>query len=101
MQTKSFRPLYLVEKLSKGIGIDIVYAFEDLVFFEHSELLVQFDDSREERLKVYFHAQGTDRDRLSDLVTSAAQSQDIDVALAGSFTLKQKEGTEEVEVVFS
>ena len=37
-----YRPLGLVKQLLEEIGIEVTYAYEDLVFVQHNPILLQF-----------------------------------------------------------
>lgn len=37
-----YRPLGLVKSLLEGIGLEITYAYEDLIFLQHNPVLLQF-----------------------------------------------------------
>jgi hypothetical protein len=37
-----YRPLGLVKTLLEGVGLEITYAYEDLIFLQHNPVLLQF-----------------------------------------------------------
>lgn len=39
-----YRPLGLVKTLLEGIGLEITYAYEDLIFLQHNPALLQFGE---------------------------------------------------------
>ena len=53
--TIAFRPLAEVKMMLEETGNDISYAYDDLIFVEHTAFLIQFDDEKPENLKLYFN----------------------------------------------
>ena len=43
----AFRPLGLVKEMLEGMGLEITYAYEDLIFVSHNAFLLQFEDENE------------------------------------------------------
>ena len=39
-----YRPLGTVKQMLEELGVDITYAYEDLVFIQHNPILLQFGD---------------------------------------------------------
>jgi hypothetical protein len=83
-------------------GLDVTYAYDDLVFVEHSPFLIQFDDDNPRNLKLYFNTdcESDAAGKLEAQLTAAATAKDFTIQKSGRFTLQQKEGAEEVEVKF-
>jgi DNA-binding IclR family transcriptional regulator len=44
MQEMTLKPLGQVKELVESLGMEISYAYEDLVFLQHNGFLLQFDD---------------------------------------------------------
>ena len=68
-----FRPLGTVKEMLEQIGMDISYAYEDLIFLEHNHFLLQFGEVGE---ILFFYANVDTADdesvRLFDQVRSVA-----------------------------
>lgn len=54
-ENQGLRPLYLVNELAQAVGEEITYAYDDLAFISHSEVLIQFTDSSDNSLNLYLH----------------------------------------------
>ena len=98
-----FRPLNLAEQLAEDMKTTITYAYDDLVFFEHSAVLIRFDTDDVARLHLYVNAE-TDynaRDKIRKQWLEAAEKRTIALTDNGMFTLEQKPGKEELTIRFS
>lgn len=98
-----FRPLNIVEKLAKEIGAEITYAYDDLVFIGHSEVLLQFDDDDDGSLLLFINTAVANDIQASLLKRwlEIAQSQNVSLKYRGLFSMDQKEGSEEISLRFS
>ena len=87
--------------LKEAVGQDISYAYDDLVFPEHTAFLLQFDDSNENNLFCYFHKDciPDDRQQISEKLYNVCTDEKCTLTLKGAFELTQKEG-EELEIQF-
>jgi hypothetical protein len=43
----AYRPLGLVREMLASMGLELTYAYDDLVFVSHNAFLLQFDDAGE------------------------------------------------------
>lgn len=81
-----FRPLGTVKEMLEQIGMDISYAYEDLIFLEHNHFLLQFG---EEGAILFFYANvETPADasvRLFDQVRSAAVKEGLTLLHRGRY----------------
>lgn len=96
------RPLYRVNELAQAAGQEVTYAYDDLVFIAHSEVLIQFIDEDEAALNVYLH---TDLDHQRFGATKAkyeiiAKQQGTRLYYKGRFSMQAKEGREEINLQF-
>ena len=63
-----FRPLEKVRTiLQTAIGLDIMYAYDDLVFTEHGVFLFQFDNENEQQIICYSHEDFDPQERANQL----------------------------------
>lgn len=103
MTQKAIRPLYHVEALAREAGYEITYAYDDIVFLKHSEVLVQFSNVDENQLRIYLH-RDLDEATASDVslkLTRGAKGQDFTIIFVGSFTMEQKpDAKDEIELIF-
>ncbi|WP_319592296.1 hypothetical protein [uncultured Draconibacterium sp.] len=52
----NYRDLEAVRQIvNNATGLDISYAYEDLVFPEHGAFIIQFNEDSNEKLHCYFH----------------------------------------------
>lgn len=98
----NFRPLGIAKEIINTTGLDVTYAYDDLVFVEHSPFLIQFDDDNPQNLKLYFNidCEVDAAERLEAQLTAAARTKAFTIRNSGKFELKQKEGVEKFEVRF-
>lgn len=98
----NLRPLGTAKEIINTTGLDVTYAYDDLVFVEHSPFLIQFDDDNPKNLKLYFNldCEADAAEKLEAQLTIAATAKDFTIQKSGKFTLKQKEASEEFEVKF-
>ncbi|WP_269522995.1 hypothetical protein [Coraliomargarita parva] len=99
-EPNKLRPLYLVNELAQAVGQEVTYAYDDLVFISHSEVLVQFND--DESLNLYLHK---DLDEALYGSTKAkyeitAKEQGTPLYYKGRFSMETKEGKEEINLEF-
>ena len=100
--TIAFRPLAEVKMLLEETGNDVSYAYDDLVFVEHTAFMIQFDDEKPENLKLYFNTEvdGRESDNIKMDLDKAAKKRKFKLVDSGYFKLKQKENTEEFDILF-
>lgn len=96
------RPLGIAKEILAGIGLEVTYVYDDLVFVEHTAFLLQFDDVNPENLKLYFNVdcEAEAAETLEAQLIHAAKAQNFTIQNNGKFELKQKEGVEEFEIRF-
>lgn len=96
-----FRNLEVVREIVKeATGLDITYAYDDLVFPEHMAFLIQFDDNNDKNLYCYFHSDcnPVDKTKLFNQISEVSSQKDFAIENNGIFKLHQK--GEEVEIRF-
>lgn len=83
-----YRPLGLVKEILDGLGIEVTYAYEDLVFLQHNPVLLQFGQVGE---ILFFHVNvetdETEADQLFAAIRSAADGQGITLVRRGRYRL--------------
>ncbi|MGD9931070.1 MAG: hypothetical protein AB7U05_13710 [Mangrovibacterium sp.] len=100
--TIAFRPLSEVKMILEEAGTDISYAYDDLVFVDHTAYLIQFDDLNKENLKLYFNIDLNELDArsLGKKLKMLVEKHHMTLTPAGKFSLKQKDGSEEIDISF-
>lgn len=98
----SLRPLGVAQEILADLKLEIVYAYDDLLFVEHNTFLVQFDDAQRTNFKVYFNAECEEDTvaRLEQALTEAAKSRECTIENCGEFELATQEGSNEFQVRF-
>jgi hypothetical protein len=98
----NYRPLGITKEIVSTTGLEVTYAYDDLVFVEHSPFLIQFDDETPTNLKLFFNidCEADAAKRLEEQLTTAARAKEYTILNSGKFTMVQKEGAEEFDVRF-
>ena len=87
--------------IKDGSGLDIAYAYEDLVFSEHGIFIFQFDAKNANIFYCWFNKDCVENDRISllnSLVKSAVLNK-VEVIYKGKYEMIQKED-EQISVNF-
>jgi hypothetical protein len=81
--------------------LDISYAYDDLVFPDHTAFIIQFDDNAPNSFFCYFQkeCEPKEREQLLNELTRAFEKEKCSLFPKGSFSLKQN--GEEVDIIFS
>lgn len=96
-----FRDLEKVREIIKeATGLDLTYAYDDLVFPENVAFIIQFDDDNESNFFCHFHEESNEEDRkqIFNALTTVCNQKECTIEQKELFTLKQK--GEEVEIHF-
>ncbi|BBO85724.1 hypothetical protein DSCO28_62900 [Desulfosarcina ovata subsp. sediminis] len=97
-----FRPLGIAKEIVNETGLDVTYAYDDLVFVEHSPFLIKFDDDKPNNLKLFFNVDcETDAaQKLEIQLRQAAEERKFTIEPCGRFELVPKPDTEELDIRF-
>jgi hypothetical protein len=87
----------------ESTGLDLGYAYDDLVFSEHGIFIIQFDAQNSRKLYCYFNSDCYDveRDRMLGNLVEKAGTMQFDFSFRGSFSMKQLAENQEIEIVFN
>jgi len=97
-----FRNLEKVRSILKdATGLDVSYAYEDLVFPDHTAFIIQFDDSNATNFFCYFReeCEMADRKLIIESLKSICNKNSCTILNKGAFKLGQI--GEEVEIKFT
>ena len=85
----------------EGTGLDVTYAYDDLVFPDHTAFIIQFDELTPNGLFCYFHQDCNPEEQQAILsrLTENSMKKKYLLAYKGTYQLEQKEG--EVEIKFN
>jgi hypothetical protein len=86
--------------IKEATGLDVMYAYDDLVFPEHAAFLMQFDDQNVNNYACYFHEDCivADKKQLLDNLTKICTQKKCTLVPKGAFSMNQK--GEEFEIHF-
>jgi hypothetical protein len=86
--------------MKEATGLDICYAYDDVVFAENAVYIVCFDDNDNNLLHCYFNRECIEDVKLDfqEKLVEIAKLNGVTMNLHGVFDLKQKEDSEEMEV---
>lgn len=88
-----YRPLGLVKQILEEIGIELTYAYEDLIFIQHNPILLQFGKVGE-MLFFYTNEDTEEAEALQLFATiqTKASSHGITLVQRGRYRLSEAEG---------
>ena len=98
-----FYDLEMVRFLIKdGCGLDIAYAFEDLVFSEHGIFILQFVGESSQNLFCWFNKDcyEAEREKIFDSLMKSAVLNGFELNYKGDYSMTQKENSEEIDLKF-
>lgn len=96
---------YNLEKIrfiiKDGCGLDIAYAYEELVFSEHGIFIFQFDVKNSDTIFCWFNQDCIETDRISLLtsIIKTATLNKMNILYKGKFEMNQKED-EQISLIF-
>jgi hypothetical protein len=95
-------PMGKLLNLIETAGYKMEYHFDDLVFIDNTSLLFRFDLKDYETVYLHFN---TECDagavvKLIPFLMKLAEEEALPLKIGTDFSLRQKEGSEEIEVVF-
>src|ERR1035437_1068158 len=97
---------YNLEKIrfiiKDGCGLDIAYAYEELVFSEHGIFIFQFDVNSSDTIFCWFNQDCIETNRISTLTSliKTATLNKMNILYKGKFEMSQKED-EQISVIFN
>lgn len=98
----TYRPLGKVRDLVQAIGLDISYAYDDLVFSDHSMFILQFENQNDYRLKLFFNTECNKQEAeiVEKKLKAEAKIAKLEIINSGLFELNQIDEKEELEIRF-
>ena len=87
--------------IKDATNLEVAYAYDDLVFPEHTAFIVQFDDEDKSNYFLYFHEDciGKDKVKLHAQLAGTAKVNKCTMVEKGTFTLEQV--GEEIKIHFN
>jgi len=98
----NYRDLEAVRQIvNNATGLEITYAYDDLVFPDNGVFIIQFDESDKDNLFCYFQEECNPTDRKSIFASLANETskKQATIELKGGYTLEQQ--GENIQIKFS
>ncbi len=78
--------------IDEATGLEVSYAYDDLVFPDHTAFIIQFDDTKATRFFGYFHKDCNPKDKkeLEEKLIASCLNQKCSIIFRGNFDLEQK-----------
>ncbi len=88
--------------IKDACGLDIAYAYEDLVFSEHGLFIIQFAKGGGNVLDCWFNKDCIELNRINmfNSLAKTATLNGMEMSYKGKFEMAQKEGKEEIDIKF-
>ena len=89
--------------IKDATGLDVAYAYEDLVFSEHGIYILQFHKQKSDTFLCWFNKDCVESERFAmfkSLTTSAGLNQ-IKLVYKGKFEMNQADGDEQISIKFT
>lgn len=87
-----YRPLGIIIEVIEAMGLDVTYAYDDLVFIEHNAFLLRMGEQGEQ---VYlFFNEDSDPDSRGEVkkqLTEQASSKGLQISSSGTYVMKPRE----------
>lgn len=83
-----FRPITRLVELLAELGLEVSYAYEDLVFVEHNAFLLKMGDKGED-VELYFNRESHEAERLglSEKIAALGAARELAIVWRGLYTL--------------
>ncbi len=84
-----FRPLGKVIEIVESMGLEVTYAYDDLVFVSHNAFLLQMDDAGES-LFLFFNEDSdvSERDDIVEQLTQYSSERELNLYEQGTYEMK-------------
>ncbi len=86
--------------IKEATGLDISYAYDDLIFPDYTAFMIQYDDQNENNYLCYFHedCNAAEKTKIFQDLKTVCTNEKSSIEDRGAFALKQK--GQEVEFTF-
>jgi hypothetical protein len=100
--TMHLMPLGKIRDIVQSTGLDISYAYDDLVFSDHSVFILRFDADTPHSLYLHFNSDCNQKEseRLKKVLMIAGKIGGFVMVNAGLFSVEQSEEKEEIQIRF-
>jgi hypothetical protein len=89
----ALRPLGTVMTLIEKLGHEVTYAYEDLVFINHNDFLLQFDAADPNALDLFFNTEcdAEEADEVAERMIPEGIQQGLLIRRKGTYTMTEAE----------
>jgi hypothetical protein len=86
--------------IAEATSLEVAYAYDDLVFPDHTAFIIQFDDTNETNFFCYFNKDciAPEQEKLVARLQNASHKKRCTLLISRAFELKQKGN--EIEILF-
>lgn len=94
-----FKPLGIIKEMLEGIGLEITYVYDDLLFIDHNAFLLRMGESGED-IQLYFNTESSveKRDDIANLLTECGRQYRFAVKRRGTYSILESAGKEEFQL---
>lgn len=78
--------------IDTAIGLEVAYAYDDLVFPDYTAFIIQFNDKNVANFFCYFHEDCDEKETLFEKLSNSCLQKKCTLTLKGYFNMEQKEG---------
>jgi len=88
--------------IKEATGLEIAYAYDDLVFSEHGVIIIQCVAIIENKLFCYFHkdCQSNEVIKIMESLNNVSQLNGVSIEFVSRFDMEQVAGKEEFQIKF-
>lgn len=78
--------------IKEATDLDVSYAYDDLVFPDHTAFIIKFDDGNDNNFFCYFHEDCItgEQKKISENLVEACKNNKCSITFGGKFNLEQK-----------
>jgi hypothetical protein len=89
---QQLKPLGTVMQLLEELGHEITYAYEDLVFVDHNDFLLQFENTGSS-LNLFFNKScpKSETEKIEQMIIPAGDRKGLSITIKGSYNVTEKE----------
>ncbi len=96
-----YRPLGIIVGIIEQLGLEVTYAYEDLVFVSHNAFLLRMGE-KGEQVHLYFNAESEEdqRDEVREQLTSLSAEHGVRILNSGTYSITPRED-EQLDIHFN
>lgn len=102
MEQSPLRPLGEVMAMVEALGHEVTYAYEDLVFINHNDFLLQFDATEPNALDLFFNTEcdTAEADAVAERIIPEGIQKGLVIRRKGTYTMTEAEG-DNLQITFN